>query len=110
VAITMIGVQPVIASTGPAAGMQTYKIGEVSGDQETLSLEVACTNDLSAPGNLNLVHWSGEGESYRVYKAQDGVFGLIGAPTDSPFVDANISPDLSQQPPPPPPTNQPPEG
>lgn len=98
-AITRIGIQPVVATTGPAAGTQAYKVGEVTGDQEAVSLEVACVNDLSAEGNLNLVHWQGEGQSYRVYKAEGGVFGLIGTPDASPFIDANISPDLSQPPP-----------
>lgn len=98
-AITRIGVQPVVASAGQAAGKQTYRVGAVSGDAEALSLEVSCINDLSIEGNRNIVHWQGDGSSYRIYKAEGGVFGLIGTVAADLFIDDNITPDTAQPPP-----------
>ncbi|WP_028970158.1 hypothetical protein [Sphingomonas sp. URHD0057] len=97
--ITRIGVQPVIGSTGPAPGQQTYVVGEVNGETETLSVAVGCVNDLSAGGNLNVVHWQGAGDNYRIYKAQEGVLGLIGESDGAVFLDTNLQPDLTQPPP-----------
>jgi hypothetical protein len=97
--MTRIGVQPVIAAFGDAPGTQAYIVGEVVGTTETLSLAVSCTNDLSVEGNLNVVHWQGAGENYRVYKAQEGAFGLIGLADGALFLDTNLTPDLSQPPP-----------
>jgi len=99
VAITRIGVQPIISSSGQAAAEQTYKVGEVAGEGETVSLAVGCTNDLSVEGNCNVIHWLGQGESYRIYKSTAGCFGLIGAVESSIFIDDNILPDTAQQPP-----------
>jgi hypothetical protein len=98
-AITRIGVQPVIVSAGQAAGTQTYCVGEVTPEGETVSLAVSCTNDLSVEGNCNFVHWAGEGASYQVYKAEGGAFGLIGTVAASPFIDVNSAPDMAHQPP-----------
>lgn len=97
-AIQLIGVQPVIASIGEAQSTQAYRVGEV-GETETLSLAVSCTNDLSVAGNMNVVHWQGEGNSYRVYKADGGAFGLIGETDGGFLIDDNRVPDMGQQPP-----------
>ena len=107
-AITRFGVQPVIATVGDAQGTQIYLVGEVAGGTETTSLAASCTNDLGASGNLNVVHWQGSGDSYRVYKAKDGGFGLIGTTADALFLDTNIEPDMTQAPPQPSLPNDPP--
>lgn len=97
-AIDRIGVQPIIAAAGNAVARQTYKVGDV-GESEVVSGEVSCTNDLSVAGNRNLVHWQGEGTSFRVYKSEGGPFGLIGTSDGDAFLDDNIAPDTAQQPP-----------
>lgn len=98
-AIDRIGVQPIIAGSSQAAGVQTYKVGEIADGEETLSPAVSCTNDLSGEGNRNVVHWRGTGQSYRIYKSLDGAFGLIGTAADDIFIDANLIPDTAQPPP-----------
>jgi hypothetical protein len=99
VAIQLIGVQPIVANVGEAAGSQAYCVGEVTADGEVVSLAVSCTNDLGIAGNMNLVHWQGEGTGYRIYKAADGVFGLIGTTDGNYLIDDNKVPDTGQQPP-----------
>lgn len=91
--------QPIIASHSQAAGSQTYMVGEIADDAEVVSVAVGCINDLSVEGNRNIVHWRGTGESYRVYKSTEGVFGLIGTTDSNIFIDENILPDTGEQPP-----------
>jgi hypothetical protein len=110
-AITRIGVQPVIVSAPTAERTQTYRVGEVTDAGELASCEVTCSNDLGLTGNVNVVHWSGESGNYRIYKkGEDGAFGLIKATDGLLFIDDNVSPDASQSPPPPPPPEPLPEG
>jgi hypothetical protein len=86
--ISRIGVQPVIVSVGGAAGRQTYRVAEVvEGVEEEPSNEVACSNDLSIDGNLNVVHWQGEASLFRVYRATGGIFSMIAETADSRFLD-----------------------
>jgi hypothetical protein len=99
VAIQLIGVQPIVANVGEAAGPQSYCVGEVTADGETVCTAVSCTNDLGVAGNMNLVHWQGEGDSYRIYKAAGGVFGLIGTTDGNYLIDDNKVPETGQQPP-----------
>lgn len=87
--ITRIGVQPVIASVGGAAGRQTYRVAEVvDGNEEAPSSEVSCTNDLTVEGNFNLVHWGGEASLFRVYRATGGMFERIAETSESRFIDS----------------------
>lgn len=74
---------------------------------------VTLTNDLTLKRNYNTITWTGlpdypttggwssaSGGYYRVYKAdQTGLFGYIGATTQTSFVDDNIDADLSSGPP-----------
>lgn len=83
-AITRIGVQPVITSVG-TPGLHSYRL--VEDDGEPSALEVGCTNDLSVDGNVNFVHWQGEAALFRVQKARDGGFVQIGETDGSSFVD-----------------------
>lgn len=98
-AIDRIGIQPVVAVAGQAWPRHTYKVGEVTADGEVASLEVSCCNDISIEGNVNIIHWRGEGDSYRVYRAADGGFGLIGTTDGALFVDSNLAPDINSPPP-----------
>lgn len=87
--ISRIGVQPVIVSVGGAAARQTYRVAEVvDGVEQEPSNEVACNNDLSVDGNLNVVHWQGEASLFRVYRATGGIFTMITETGDSRFLDA----------------------
>jgi len=86
--ISRIGVQPVIASMGGAAGRQTYRVAEiVEGEEAEPSNDVSCTNDLSVEGNFNIVHWSGEAELFRIYRATGGIFEMIAETAESRFID-----------------------
>ena len=86
--ISRIGVQPVIASVGGAIGRQTYRVAEVVEDnEEEASVEVSCSNDLSVPGNFNLIHWQGEASLFRVYRATGGMFELVEETAESRIID-----------------------
>lgn len=94
--ITRIGVQPVISQVGAAPGQQAYIV--VEGDAK--SLPAVCTNDLSIDGNMNFVHWQGDGGATNVYRSDGNTYGLIGASSDGRFIDdGSVQPDTSQQPP-----------
>jgi hypothetical protein len=99
VVIDLIGVQPIIADAGQGAGSQTYRVGAVTDDGEIAAGPVSCFNELSIPGNMNVVHWQAEAASFRVYRAVDGDFGLIGTTSDPFLIDTGLTPDMTQQPP-----------
>ena len=101
-AIIQIGVQPVISTPALAQVSSTYRVAAADGS--TLSSDVACANDLSLAGNMNVVHWQGtDEEAFEIFKSEGGGFGFIGATSDRRFIDDNIAPDLSRRPPEPPP-------
>jgi len=83
----------------------TYVVTAVNGDtgQESLqSASVTIENDLElSAGNINIVEWDAvTGASrYNIYRSENGVFGFIGAATDTTFTDRNYIPDLSLSPP-----------
>ena len=98
--ISRIGVQPVISSASAAMGRQSYLVtATVDGEQTASPNVVACSNDLSLAGNMNLIHWDGQDAPFRVYKSVEGVFGLIGETDEKQMIDDNILPDLTKQPP-----------
>lgn len=87
-AITRIGVQPVVVTPGQANARQTYRVVEIEdGKAGAESQEVSCSNDLSVGGNVNFIHWEGEAALYRVLRASDGPFRKIGEVEGSSFVD-----------------------
>lgn len=92
------------ATVGSGATTYQYKITAIDEDtgEESLPSSVASvTNDLTTAGNKNTVSWTGSSgaERYIIYKADNGVYGLIGGTTGTSFVDENILPDLGDTPP-----------
>lgn len=104
--IVGIGVQPVISQASPYASQQAYRVvALIDGEPQDASNTIACTNDLSLAGNMNVVHWQDDNSetptAFRIYKAANGGFGLIGetAGATKRFIDDNIVPDMGQAPP-----------
>lgn len=96
--------QSVSATVGSGATTYSYKITAIDEDtgEESLPSSVASTtNDLTTSGNYNTVSWSAVtgAERYIIYKADNGVYGLIGGTTGLSFIDDNILPDLGDTPP-----------
>jgi len=92
------------ATVGSGATSYSYKITAIDNDtgEESLPSSVASvTNDLTTSGNYNTITWSAVSgaERYIVYKAENGVYGLIGGTTGTSFIDDNILPDLGDTPP-----------
>ena len=92
------------ATVGSGATTYSYKITAIDDDtgEESLPSSVASvTNDLTTAGNYNTVSWvaASGAERYIVYKAESGVYGLIGGTTGTSFIDDNILPDLGDTPP-----------
>lgn len=93
-----------VATVGAGATTYSYKITAYDDDtsEESLPSSVASvTNDLTVDGNKNTVSWSAVSgaERYLVYKAESGVYGLIGGTTGTSLIDDNILPDLGDTPP-----------
>ena len=86
--ISRIGVQPVVSSVGSGASRQTYRVGDMVDGEEQMSNEVSCTNDLSVDGNVNLVHWHGEGALFRVYRSNGSGFEMLTETSESQFIDS----------------------
>lgn len=91
-------------TVGSGATTYSYKITAIDEDtgEESLPTSVASTtNDLTTSGNYNTVTWvaASGAERYIIYKADNGVYGLIGGTTGTSFVDDNILPDLGDTPP-----------
>lgn len=111
--ITSITFGPVQAApTNPAAAatvasgatVNYYKItaiDEDTGEESLPTSAVNATNDLTVAGNYNTITWTAASgaERYIVYKADNGVYGLIGGTTGTSFIDENILPDLGDTPP-----------
>lgn len=92
------------ATVGSGSDTHSYKITAIDEDtgEESLPSSVASTtNDLTVDGNYNTVSWAAVSgaERYIVYKAESGVYGLIGGTTGTSFIDDNILPDLGDTPP-----------
>lgn len=93
-----------VATVGTGPTTYSYKITAIDEDtgEESLPSSVASvTNDLTVDGNYNTVSWAAVSgaERYIVYKADNGVYGLIGGTTGTSFIDENILPDLGDTPP-----------
>lgn len=75
-------------------------IDDTLGQESRPSASASATNDLTLEGNTNTVQWSTDnGDRYAVYKANNGLFGYIGATEGNSFEDDNITADLSNTPP-----------
>lgn len=93
-----------VATVGAGATTYSYKITAIDEDtgEESLPSSVAsCTNNLTVAGNYNTVSWTAVAgaERYIVYKAESGVYGLIGGTTGTSLLDENVLPDLGDTPP-----------
>lgn len=92
------------ATVASGATVNSYKITAIDEDTNEESLPTAAasaTNDLTVAGNYNTITWTAASgaERYIVYKAESGVYGLIGGTTGTSFIDDNILPDLGDTPP-----------
>lgn len=96
------GVAAAIAHGAPSV-VYRYKVSAVSdetGEESLPSAEVTVSNDLTVPGNDNIITWSalaGAGR-YIIYKFDGGVFGYIGGSDGLSFTDDNIVADTSDTP------------
>lgn len=95
-----------VATNTVGAGGTTYSykitaIDEDTGEESLPTSAASTTNDLTVAGNYNTITWTGASgaERYIVYKAENGVYGLIGGTTGTSFIDDNILPDLGDTPP-----------
>lgn len=92
------------ATVASGATVNYYKItaiDEDAGEESLPTSAVNATNDLTVSGNYNTITWTAASgaERYIVYKADNGVYGLIGGTTGTSFIDENILPDLGDTPP-----------
>lgn len=86
--IERIGVQPVVVTASPAMARQVYRVVE-AGVGGAVSLEVGCSNDLSAPGNGNYLHWSSDAAGpFKVERSTGGVFEEIASIDAQFYMDA----------------------
>lgn len=86
--IERIGVQPVIVSASAGMGRQTYRVTE-AGEGGAVSLEVSCSNDLSAAGNGNYLHWSSDAAGpFKVERSTGGMFVEIATVEAQFYMDA----------------------
>ncbi|KKW93962.1 hypothetical protein [Sphingobium chungbukense] len=98
--ITRVGVQPVIATGGPAAGRQSYIVTSTEdGVEVTSPAVVSVSTDLGLAGNMNVVHWDGGNPPFRVYKSEGGAYGFIGTSKVRRLIDDNIAPNTRKRPP-----------
>lgn len=76
--VVRVGVQPIVVSATPSFARQTYRVVPLlDGVEGEASQDVACSNDLSADGNMNFVHWHAETPVVRVYRSTGGLFEQI---------------------------------
>lgn len=93
----------------PASGAVSYSyvvtaVATTNLQQTLASSVVSAANDLTVAGNKNTISWTdpspaGTNIRYNVYKLSQGLYGYIGQAGGSPFVDANILPDVTNTPP-----------
>jgi hypothetical protein len=92
-----------IAGSVEFGSLARYKVSAISDDTGEESLPSAydeVANDMSILGNTNTISWtavSGASEYY-IYRRENGAYGYIGRSETTSFVDANITPDISQGP------------
>ncbi len=92
------------ASGTPIASYVVTAVATTNLQQTVMSSVVTATNDLTVVGNKNTISWTdpsiaGTNIRYNVYKLSQGLYGYIGQAGGSPFVDANILPDVTNTPP-----------
>lgn len=111
--ITTISFAPLLSAPGSVtatattgSGLTTYRykvtaVAESALEESYASASASCTNDLLTSGNANTVGWAAVTGAirYRVYKQDNGLYGLIGETDGTSFVDQNIAADVSQTPP-----------
>lgn len=86
--VTRVGVQPIVVSATPSFARQVYRIVPFAeGEEGEPSQDVACSNDLSADGNMNFVHWQAETPVVRIYRSTGGLFEQIAEVDGSSYQD-----------------------
>lgn len=75
-------------------------VDDETGQESRASNTSTASNDLSLKRNYNTITWSGTGDRYNIYKADNSqFFGYIGTTESSTFRDDNIGPALDRAPP-----------
>jgi len=106
---TDVSAESMVIPLGSASNedtIETYVVTalDATGQESRASDEIAQVNPLFAAGAFNTIVWSAVtgAERYRIYKKQEGVFGIIGEVETAAgltFRDESFNPELSKTPP-----------